>query len=358
MTEKAFWRMPLGALLANLKATPDGLAGPEASRRLSVEGPNLLRVHHEATFLPLLLSRFKNPLVILLVAASVIAALTGDVASFVIIVLAVVLSVALDTVQEYRAGQAAERLRQSVAMRAITLRDGRPTDVPAREIVPGDVVILSAGDLVPADGRVLEARDCFVNQALLTGEPYPVEKDAREHGEPDAQLADASGALFMGTSAVSGTAHMLVCRTGRQTALGEIGESLQKHPPPTAFELGTRSFGLLILRLVVLMVLFVILVNMARHRPWLESFLFAVALAVGLTPELLPMVVSVTLSRGALRMAAKKVIVKRLAAIHDLGSMTCCAPTRPARSPRRTSVWSGTWIHGAGTVLASSSSPI
>ena len=322
MTERPFWQVPIGALLAKLEAAPAGLSGSEAARRLAAAGPNLLRIHHEATFVPLLLSRFKNPLVILLVAASAIAALTGDVTSFVIIVLAVVLSVALDTVQEYRAGQAAEGLRQSVAMRSVVLRDGRECDVPASEIAPGDVVILCAGDLVPADGRVLEARDCFVNQALLTGEPYPVEKDSREQGDPDAQLADATGALFMGTSVVSGSARMLVCRTGRNTALGEIGESLQKHPPPSAFEVGTRHFGLLILRLVVLMVLFVIIVNLARHRPWLESFLFAVALAVGLTPELLPMVVSVTLSRGALRMAAKKVIVKRLAAIHDLGSMT------------------------------------
>jgi Mg2+-importing ATPase len=318
----AFWQLPVDVLLADLQAAPDGLPASEAARRLAAAGPNLLRIHREATLVPLLLSRFRNPLVILLVAAGLIAALTGDVTSFVIIVLAVVLSVTLDTIQEYRAGQAAERLRQSVAMRTIVQRDGRPIEVLARDVVAGDVVILSAGDLVPADGRVLQARDCFVNQALLTGEPYPVEKSAQEQGEPDAQLADASGALFMGTSVVSGTARMLVSRTGRTTALGEIGESLQAQPPPTAFELGTRNFGLLILRLAVLMVLFVILVNMARHRPWLESFLFAVALAVGLTPELLPMVVSVTLSRGALRMAAKKVIVKRLAAIHDLGSMT------------------------------------
>jgi P-type Mg2+ transporter len=322
VTERPFWQEPLGAQLARLNTDADGLSGSEAARRLAVAGPNQLRIHHELTFLPLLLSRFKNPLVILLVAASAIAAVTGDVASFVIIVLAVVLSVALDTVQEYRAGQAAERLRQSVAMRTVALRDGQECDVPASAVVPGDVVILCAGNLVPADGRVLQARDCFVNQALLTGEPYPAEKDTRAQGEPDAQLADAAGALFMGTSVVSGTVRMLVCRTGSSTALGEIGESLQKHPPPSAFELGTRHFGLLILRLVVAMVAFVILVNLVRHRPWLESFLFAVALAVGLTPELLPMVVSVTLSRGALRMATQKVIVKRLAAIHDLGSMT------------------------------------
>ncbi|MDP9121503.1 MAG: magnesium-translocating P-type ATPase, partial [Acidobacteriota bacterium] len=193
--------------------------------------------------------------------------------------------------------------------------------VPVADLVPGDVVLLSAGALVPADGRVLEARDCFVNQSLLTGEPYPVEKHPGESAAADDALAEAGNAVFMGTSVISGTARVLLCRTGSQTALGGIGESLAVRPPATAFESGTRSFGLLILRLAMLMVLFVILVNTWRHRPLLESFLFAVALAVGLTPELLPMIVSVTLARGALRMADQHVIVKRLASILDLGSM-------------------------------------
>ncbi len=211
------------------------------------------------------------------------------------------------------------------AVRANTdgaIKLGRPQELPARELVPGDVVTLAAGDLVPADGRVLEARDCFVTQALLTGEPYPVEKHANDGAAPGVTMSEATNAVFMGTSVVSGTARVLICRTGPRTALGEIGASLVARPPATAFEHGTRSFGLLILRLALLMVLFVILVNTGRHRPWLESFLFAVVLAVGLTPELLPMIVSVTLSRGALRMAAKSVIVKRLASIHDLGSET------------------------------------
>ncbi|HSB55694.1 MAG TPA: HAD-IC family P-type ATPase, partial [Gemmatimonadales bacterium] len=163
--------------------------------------------------------------------------------------------------------------------------------------------------LVPADCRVLEERDLFVNEALLTGEPYPVEK----------RPADAA---LMGASVVSGMARAVVCETGARTTLGEIGQSVSAAEPPTPFEIGTRRFGLFILRLAMLMVLFVILVCAVRQRPWLESFLFAVALAVGLAPELLPMIVSVTLARGALRMSAQKVIVKRLAAIHDLGSMS------------------------------------
>jgi Mg2+-importing ATPase len=316
-----FWRRDVAELLVTLGSSADGLSAAVAAERLSAVGANTLRPQHEQNLLLQFLGRFKNPLVLLLLAASAVSAATGDVASFVIILVVVVLSVALDFFQEHRAGQAAERLRQSVAVRATVLRGGAETEVPVADLVPGDVVLLSAGDLVPADGRVLEARDGFVNQSLLTGEPYPVEKHPGTSTAGDDALAEAENAVFMGTSVLSGTARVLLCRTGSRTALGGIGESLASRPPATAFESGTRSFGLLILRLALLMVLFVILVNTWRHRPLLESFLFAVALAVGLTPELLPMIVSVTLARGALRMADRHVIVKRLTSILDLGSM-------------------------------------
>jgi Mg2+-importing ATPase len=315
-----FWSVSLASLQAELGASNSGLDDAEALRRLEVEGPNVLRPRRERAVVLQFLARFANPLILLLLAAATISAFTGDVASFVIIAVVVVLSVSLDFAQEFRAARAAESLRMSVALRALVLRGGRPAEIPAERIVPGDVVLLKPGGLIPADGRVLEARDCFVNQALLTGEPYPVEKRA-DHVEGAAEMSAAANALFMGTSVMSGTATMLVCRTGSRTALGDISESLIARPPATAFESGIRNFGVLILRLAVLMVLFVLLVNALFHRPWLESFLFAVALAVGLTPELLPMVVSVTLSRGALRMAKERVIVRRLPAVHDLGSM-------------------------------------
>ncbi|MDQ2988916.1 MAG: magnesium-translocating P-type ATPase, partial [Pseudomonadota bacterium] len=179
---------------------------------------------------------------------------------------------------------------------------------------------LSAGDLVPCDGRLLAADDFFVDQALLTGEAFPVEKAPADLAAPTELLA-APNSVLLGTSVVSGSATLLICRTGQATELGEIAETLLAKAPPTAFEQGIHRFGMLIMRMTILLVLFVLLVNAAFHRPWLESFLFAVALSVGLTPELLPMIVSVTLSRGALRMAARQVIVKRLAAIHNLGSM-------------------------------------
>ncbi|HKA53454.1 MAG TPA: HAD-IC family P-type ATPase, partial [Candidatus Binatia bacterium] len=323
--DSSFWCPPLAAVCTQLDSGSQGLTSAEAARRLGQYGPNVFTSQRRRALLLEFLSRFRNPLVILLLAASGVSALSGEVTSFFIISLIVLMSVSLDFVQEHRAGQAAERLKQSVAVRVAVLRDEKTQEVPVGDIVPGDVVLLSAGNLVPADGRVLEAKDFFVNQALLTGEPYPVEKHPGDVTEQDTELGGATNSVFMGTSVISGTARVLACRTGTHTALGEIAQTLSGKAPQTAFERGTHDFGLLILRLTLLLVLFVLLVNAYFHRPWLESFLFAVALAVGLTPELLPMVVSVTLARGALRMAKRKVIVKRLAAIHDLGSMdTLC----------------------------------
>jgi Mg2+-importing ATPase len=290
-----------------------GLSAAEAAARLARYGPNQITTHRRRAIVFEFLARFRNPLVLLLLAASAVSALTGDLASFVIISAMVIMSVTLDFVQEHRAGRAAERLKASVAVRASVLRDGTVRELPVAEVVPGDVVRLAAGDLVPADGRVLEARDLFVNQALLTGEPYPVEKLAGRE--------DDLGTVFMGTSVISGTAIVRIERTGARTTFGAIAETLAGKAPPTAFEEGTQAFGFLIMRVTFLLVLAVLLVNAVFHRPALESFLFALALAVGLTPELLPMVVSVCLARGALRMAEQKVVVKRLAAIHDLGSM-------------------------------------
>ncbi|HUI68751.1 MAG TPA: magnesium-translocating P-type ATPase [Nitrospirota bacterium] len=319
--ESAFWQQPIPELLRRLSATAAGLSSSEATDRLRLVGPNMLHPPRKRLLVLQFLARFRNPLVIILLVASAVSAFTGDVTSFLIISTIVVLSVTLDFIQEHRAGKAAEQLRQSVAIRVQALRDNKSGDIPVAELVPGDVVLLAAGDLVPGDGRVLQARDFFVNQALLTGESYPVEKVAHDLSGGGYDIADAENSVFMGTAVVSGSATVLICRTGPATALGEIADTLTAKAPPTSFEQGTQRFGLLIMRLTILLVLFVVLVNALFHRAWLDSFLFAVALAVGLTPELLPMVVSVTLARGAMRMAAKKVIVKRLESIHNLGSM-------------------------------------
>ena len=321
LPEVLFWNLPLESLQSQLEATQAGLSQREAKARNARFGPNTLRDHGERPLLVQYLGHFKNPLVMVLLAASAVSALTGEIAGFVIIWVIVLMSVTLDFVQEYRAGHAAEQLKKTVAVKATVLRDGHSQEITIAKLVPGDVVLLAAGDLIPADCRLLEAKDFFINQALLTGESYPVEKHARELPASAADFGQADNAVFMGASVVSGMAKVLVCRTGANTAVGGIADSLQNKAPPTTFELGTQSFGMLIMRLTFLLVLFVFLVNAIFHRPLLESFLFAIALAVGLTPELLPMVVAVTLSRGALRMAKKQVIVKQLAAIHNLGSM-------------------------------------
>ena len=297
-----------------------GLRSDQAQQRLAEVGPNRFG---QAPALPgwrQYLRHFRNPLVLTLLLASGVSAATGEVTNFLIIACIVLLSVTLDFWQELRAGQVVERLRQSVAVRATVLRDGQWQEHPVADLVPGDVVRLAAGDLVPADALVLQARDFFVNQSVLTGESYPVEKHAHMP-EDMADMEDATHAVFMGSSVVSGMAQVVLVRTGAGTAMGEVASSLTQEPEPTSFELGMRRFGMLILRLTFLLVLFVLLINGLMGRPLLESFLFAVALAVGLTPELLPMVVSVTLSRGAMRMAQQGIVVKRPSAIQDLGSM-------------------------------------
>jgi Mg2+-importing ATPase len=320
-SELSYWNRPAPALMAELEASSAGLSSQEAERRILRYGPNDAAAEKRKSGWVRFLRRFSNPLVIILLLASALSAATGDVASFVIVVVIVVLSVVLDFVQESRAQNAVDALREQVALRTQVLRDGHETTSPVRQLVPGDVVHLAAGDLVPGDGRLLEARDFFVNQALLTGEPYPVEKHAIDLLEPVSEVTGAINAVLAGTSVISGSATVLVCRTGRMTVLGQLADTLIAKPPPAAFEKGLRQFSTLILRITVLLMIFVLGESMMFHRAWLESLMFALALAVGLTPELLPMILTVTLARGAIRLARHRVIVKHLPAIHNLGAM-------------------------------------
>ncbi len=317
----AFWTLPLRELLAALECDGSGLSEQEAVHRLAIHGANTLDARRRRRVLVEYLAHFRSPLVLLLLAACLVSAAMGDEASAIVIAVIVAGSVTLDFVQERRANDAAERLRESVALQASVRRGGGFVRVAAAQVVPGDVVRLAAGDLVPADGRVLEARDFFVRQAMLTGEAFPVEKTAADVLTADADLAAATNAAFMGSSVLSGSAMVLVCRTGGASFLGEVSATLRDPAAPTAFERGTRNFGELVVRMTAILVLFVTFALLAAHRPLAQTLLFAVALAVGLTPELLPMIVSVTLARGALRMAARKVVVKRLPAIQNMGSM-------------------------------------
>ena len=314
-----FWTVAQDTLIAQLGSGPGGLATTEAERRLAEHGPNTVADRPRLEIWAKIGRRLIEPLVAILLAAALVSGLTGDWPGFAIIACIVAVSVGLDVVQEHRAELAAERLRDSVAVKAYVRRDGRVATLAVEGLVPGDVVELAAGGLVPADGLLLESRGAQANEALLTGEPYPVPKRVGACDAPGP--AEAFNAVFAGTAIVAGAATMLVVATGHATRLGGVAASLAVRRPPTAFEKGLHGLGLLILRLTAFLVLFVLLAHLGFQRPPLESFLFAVALAVGLTPELLPMVTTVTLSRGAMRMARKRVVVKRLAAIHDLGAM-------------------------------------
>jgi Mg2+-importing ATPase len=296
--------------LSTVVSAAAGLTAAEARRRRAAVGPNEPARRRRGAALAEVLGFLANPLVVILLVASVVSAIVGDTINAVIIVVMVALSVVLNFVQMYRSRGAAERLRDEVGPRASVRRDGAWVEIARRDVVPGDVIRLSAGDRVPADARLLETRDLHIQEAALTGESLPVEKHA-----------GAQSMVFLGTSVVSGTAVAEVVATGPATAFGDIAARLMERPPETEFERGIRRFAVLIMRTVVFLVLFVLLAGALLHRPGLETLLFAVALAVGLTPEFLPMITTVTLAKGAVRMARQQVIVRHLAAIEDFGSM-------------------------------------
>ncbi|MCX6633543.1 MAG: magnesium-translocating P-type ATPase [Acidobacteria bacterium] len=318
---QGFWDRPLRELLDLLEATPAGLTSDEAKRRLRRDGPNsLVRESRFATLVGFL-RFFANPLVIILLAASTISLVLGDPVGGLIIIAMVLLSVLLNFFMEFQARHAVEEIRKQVATTAAVLRDGQERELPVAELVRGDVIRLNAGDLVPADARLLEVKDLQVRESALTGESLPVEKVARDLTEGKRSVADASNSVFLGTAVQTGIGTAVIVSTARDTALGEIAQRLAARPPETEFGRGIRHFGLMITRVIMALVLFVLLVNILLHRPLLESFLFSVALAVGMTPELMPMIITVTLAQGARRMTKKKVLVKQLAAIEDFGSV-------------------------------------
>jgi Mg2+-importing ATPase len=313
--------LPIDELLSRLKTSLSGLSSDEAEARLKIFGYNELAKRKKRTALIEFLSHFKSPLLIILLIAGLISGFFGETVNAAIIFSIVFASVLLDFYQESKAEKAAEMLKQKVAITATVLRDGVKREVKLSEIVPGDIVYLSAGDIVPADARVINAKDLFVDQSALTGESFPVEKKATPLKSYEPSITEWSNYLFMGTSVVSGTATAVVVKTGSFTEYGRIAVKLTAREPETEFQRGIRSFGYMIIQVTFFLVLFVFFINALYMRSVLESLLFAVALAVGLTPELLPMIVSVNLSKGAIAMAKKGVIVKRLASIQNFGNM-------------------------------------
>ena len=311
------------AALAKLDTSLEGLPAQEADQRLRHYGPNA--VAHEKHKNPArrIVELLLTPLSLLLVGLAVVNYFTGGAKSAAVIAVMVVLSTLLSFIQEFRSGKAAERLKAMVHTTATVLRkdNGKPTEVPLTRVVPGDIVHLSAGDIVPADARVVAARDLFVNQSALTGEASPVEKfgDAVANGTQSA--LELANAVFMGTNVVSGSATIAVAATGPHTYFGSIAADVAVDRQLTSFDRGVTRFTWLIIRFMAVMVPLVFLINGFTKGNWLEALLFAVAVAVGLTPEMLPMIVTINLAKGALAMAGKKVIVKRLNAIQNLGAM-------------------------------------
>ena len=315
-----FWTQTSEALAAQLQAPAEGLTGAEARDRLARYGPNSDRIVKADSAARAIARRLLEPLAIILLIAGLVSVGTGDVAGGTIIILILMLSIGLDTFQEGQAVRAAEVLRQSVALKAEVLRDGAYVEINVDQVVPGDRMRVRAGDIVPADALILDSTAFTANEASLTGEPYAVEKHA---GMVTALSAsEAVNALFRGSVAETGEAVALVAGTGPDTVFGAAAAALSQDQTLSPFQRDLHDYGVAVARLTMGLVLAVLAARVLLGQPMLDSLLFSVALAVGLTPELLPMITTVTLSRGAIRMAGKKVIVKRLASIHDLGAMS------------------------------------
>ncbi len=319
-TAKAYWSLEVSDLFAELASGPDGLSTGAAAARRAAVGPNTVEEDGRISTLRLFLRQIRSPLILILVLGATLSLVVGEWIDSTMVFVIVLGSALLGFFQEHRASRAVAELRKRLALTVRVVRDGRPCTLLASELVPGDVIRLAAGNLVPGDGVVLAAKDFLVTESSLTGESFPVEK--RPGTVPaTAPVSARTNAVFMGTSVRSGTADVLIVETGRRTLLGEVAHSLAGNAPEPEFAHGLRQFGYLLMRVMFVMAIFVLAINQVRDRPLLESLLFAMALCVGLSPELLPAIVSVTLSRGARDLARRGVIVARLEALEDMGAM-------------------------------------
>ena len=319
-SQQSFWSVPASDTLQRLQTTSKGLTEDEAGKRLKQYGSNLLTAKKRSDSLTLLLAQFKSPVVLILIFAGGLSFFLGDSVNALIILVIILISSLLGFSQERGANKAVEKLLAIVQTKATVLRDGNQKDIPVEEIVPGDIVILNAGDLIPGDSLIIESKDLFVNEASLTGETFPAEKTAGVL-PPGTALSQRTNSLFMGTNVVSGSAQAVVIGTGSRTEFGKVSERLKLRPPETEFEHGVRRFGYLLMEVTMVLVVVTFAINVYFARPVLESLLFSLALAVGLTPQLLPAIISINLAQGAKKMALQKVIVKRLSSIEDFGSM-------------------------------------
>jgi P-type Mg2+ transporter len=315
-----FWSVPADRVLQELQSSADGLSDREAKQRLVKYGANSLKQQRKSSAVGLLINQFKSPIVLILIFAAGLSIFLRDRTDAIIILTIVLASGLLGFWQERGASDAVEKLLALVQVKATVLRAGQSQEIPHEDVVPGDIVLLTAGDSIPGDCLVLESKDLSVNEAALTGETYPADKMSGVVPEA-AGLSERTNTLYMGTHVISGSAQAVVVGTGKQTEFGKVSERLKLRPPETEFERGLSKFGYFLMEVTLILVVMIFVANVYLKRPVLESFLFSLALAVGLTPQLLPAIVSVNLARGAKQMAKKQVIVKRLAAIENFGSM-------------------------------------
>lgn len=308
-------------VLTLLATNEKGLDSIDASERLSRFGENILVEEKKTWALLEFFTQFKDPLILILLFASIVSYVQGEVINGSIVMIIILVSTCLNFFQERQASHAAEKLKAKLANTATILRDGKPMEIAFKDVVPGDILTLQAGDLIPADARILDSKDFFVNESALTGESLPAEKFCEPLHMDEPALSDLGNIVFSGTNVVTGSAHAVVVKTGKETEFGKIAKSLAERPIPSEFSQGIHQFSFLIMRLTIAIVLFVFLFNAVVKHDIIGSFMFAIAIAVGLTPELLPMIMSITMGRGALRMADKGVVVKKLLSIPNLGSM-------------------------------------
>ncbi|HEY5892547.1 MAG TPA: magnesium-translocating P-type ATPase [Chthoniobacterales bacterium] len=317
-------RLEVSEVFSRMKTTPEGLSEEDATSRLAEVGPNVVAASNHRGWPWRLLRAMRNPLVVLLAVLAIISFATGDARAAIVMALMVMLGVLLRFVQETRADAAAEKLKAMINVTAAVVRAGKEEEIPLKQLVPGDVVRLSAGDMIPADVRLIAAKDLFISQGTLTGESLPVEKlDTRQVIEGCAGVSplELANICFLGTSVESGAATAVILATGAQTYFGSMAGSMTGDPDPTSFDKGMQAFTWLMIRFMMVMVPLVFLINGLTKHNWHDAFFFSIAVAVGLTPEMLPMIVSVCLSKGALAMSKKKVIVKQLNAIQNFGAM-------------------------------------
>ena len=319
--ENSFWDLSIEDAYKKVNAGAKGLDDSEVSRRLKQYGPNTLKSNANTSMFILFISQFKSPITILLIIAAILSAGLGDISDTLIILCIIILSSLLGFWQEKGAANAVKELLKMVRLKCRVIRSGTSKEIAVEEVVPGDIVTLSAGDIIPGDCLIIDSKELFVDEAAFTGETFPVEKSSGKPLPADTVLSKRSNTLFMGASVISGKATALVMATGKQTEFGKISTNLQLKAPETDFELGIRKFGYLLMEVTLVLVIIIFGVNVFLHKPILDSFLFSLALAVGLTPQLLPAIISVNLSTGAKRMAKLQVIVKRLSSIENIGSM-------------------------------------